>query len=112
MNSVLQQCEQCTTIRMYSSNTELSFEWSHLKISLDSSGFRSFLSLVKWTFGSERVNIEYPAKVNIYIKKAFTSESDPRRIKLQQEPQNFFWALFVTGQVTSCQTVTHSQGHV
>ena len=32
----------------------LSFEWSHLQILLDSSGFRRFRGLVKFTFGSER----------------------------------------------------------
>ena len=30
------------------SHQELSFEWSHLKVSLDGSGFRSFLGLVKF----------------------------------------------------------------
>ena len=38
-----------------STHRELSFEWSHIYISLDSSGFRSFLGLVKFTFGSEKV---------------------------------------------------------
>ena len=35
-----------------STHRELSFEW----MSLDSSGFRSFLGTVKFAFGSERVN--------------------------------------------------------
>ena len=38
-----------------STHQELSFKWSHLWVSLDSSGFRRFLGLVKFAFGSERV---------------------------------------------------------
>ena len=38
-----------------SARLELSFEWSHLSVSLDSSGFRRFLALVNLAFGSERV---------------------------------------------------------
>ena len=49
MNSVQQQRE--------STHRELSFEWSHLQVLLDSSGFRSFLGLVKFAFGSERVKM-------------------------------------------------------
>ena len=37
---------------------ELSFEWSHLWISLDGSGFRSFLGFVKFALCSERVNVQ------------------------------------------------------
>ena len=44
------------TPQLESTHRELSFEWSHLLISLDSSGFESFLGLVKFTFGIERVN--------------------------------------------------------
>ena len=36
-----------------STRRELSFEWSHLQVSLDSSGFRRFLGLDKFAFGSE-----------------------------------------------------------
>ena len=36
-----------------STHLELSFEWSHLQVSLDSSGF-NFLAFVKFAFGSER----------------------------------------------------------
>ena len=47
MNSVKQQHEH--------HHYKVLVEWSHLWISLDSSGFRSFLGLVKFAFGSERV---------------------------------------------------------
>ena len=54
-----QKCELCSATiwapPLESTHRELSFEWSHLWVSLDSSGFRSFLGLVKFSFGSERV---------------------------------------------------------
>ena len=43
-----------TTIRKYSLRAFI--EWSLLQISLDSSGFRSFLGLVKFVFGGKRVS--------------------------------------------------------
>ena len=44
-------CSATTTMPLLeSTHRELSFEWSHLQISLDSSGFRSFLGLVKFAF--------------------------------------------------------------
>ena len=46
------------TVPSESTHRELSFEWSHLRISLDSSGFRRFLGLVKFTFGSK--GLKYP----------------------------------------------------
>ena len=59
-NKILQKHELCSatmwTPPLESTHREPSFEWSHLKISLDGSGLRSFLTLVKFTFGSERVN--------------------------------------------------------
>ena len=39
-----------------STHQELSFKQSHLQISLDSSGFRIFLALVRFVFGGETVN--------------------------------------------------------
>ena len=43
-------------IPLESTRRELSFEWLHLYVSLDSSGFRIFLGWVKFAFGSEKVN--------------------------------------------------------
>ena len=48
MNSAQQQCE--LTPPLESTHQELSPDWSHLQVLLDSSGFRSFPGLVKLAF--------------------------------------------------------------
>ena len=60
MKQNLQKQKACLatmwTAPLESTHGELSYEWSHLYVSLDSSGFRSFLGSVKLTFAVKGLN--------------------------------------------------------
>ena len=79
------------TVPLECTHWELSFEWSHLKVSLDSSGFRSFLGWVKFTFGSER------------IKKCLLPVGRPRSILCHFIPfQIYMSSCYAKMQISVC----------
>ena len=75
MNSVQQQRRH--------HHREISFEWSQLQISLDSSGFSSFLGLVKFAFGSERV------------KRTQDKKTKKQKNKKEKKGINYYKTLFI-----------------
>ena len=73
------------TVSLECTHQELSFEWSHLQVSLDGSGFRGFLCLVKFIFGSERDKIDVPSLVLSLTCLLYTVKSNLRHSLVQSQ---------------------------